>query len=170
MQCSVLSRIFYTDKEKPCGKVSPVQCVSYVTLIKVSCGTHLKGETFRHWLLQFTYVSLCCTDRSISDQSVLDLQFKPSLEFLQRIHVKFYILDLTWWFTWYDLGTHSWESRHTTLSIFDNDKMDYYDFIKSFNGDGFSLLINLAEGGDFTGTVTRVSTIVGILKNLIHNI
>ena len=29
--------------------------------------------------------------------------------------------------------------------------MDYYDFIKSFNGDGFSLLINLAEGGDFTG-------------------
>ena len=30
--------------------------------------------------------------------------------------------------------------------------MDYYDFFNSFNGEGFSLLINLAEGGVFPGT------------------
>ena len=35
--------------------------------------------------------------------------------------------------------------------------MDYYDFIKSFNGEGFSLLINLAEGGEFTGGLGMIS-------------
>ena len=61
-------------------------------------------------------------------------------------------IDLTWWFTWFDLGTQTWESRHTTLSLFKHGNNDYYDFFNSFNGEGFSLLINLAEGGNFPGT------------------
>ena len=61
-------------------------------------------------------------------------------------------IDLTWWFTWFDLGTQTWESSHTTLSLFRNGNYDYYDFLNSFNGEGFSLLINLAEGGNFPGT------------------
>ena len=61
-------------------------------------------------------------------------------------------IDLTWWFKWFDLGSQTWVSRHTTKSLFKHGGYDYYDFLNSFNGEGFSLLINLAEGGDFPGT------------------
>ena len=59
---------------------------------------------------------------------------------------------MTWWHTYFDLGSQSWESFHSTLSLIKNRNNDYYDFLNSFNGEGFSLLINLAEGGVFPGT------------------
>jgi len=61
-------------------------------------------------------------------------------------------IDLTWWMTWYDLGSQSWETHYTTKVLFEWDNSDYYDFFNSFNGEGFSLLINLAEGGTMPGT------------------
>jgi len=62
-------------------------------------------------------------------------------------------IDMTWWMTWFDLGTQQWTSSHSTLSLFEFDpSSDYFDFYDSFMGEGFSLLINLAEGGDFPGT------------------
>jgi len=56
-------------------------------------------------------------------------------------------LDLTWWFTWFDQGSQSWVSDHTTKVLSRDGNNDYMDFWDSFNGEGFSLLINLAEGG-----------------------
>ena len=63
-------------------------------------------------------------------------------------------LDLTWWFTWYEPKSKSWKSDHSTKSLFAStaDSDDYYDFWDSFDTEGFSLLINLAQGGDFPGT------------------
>jgi len=61
-------------------------------------------------------------------------------------------IDLTWWMTWYDLSSESWETHYTTKVLFEWDNSDYYDFFNSFNGEGFSLLINLAEGGTMPGT------------------
>ena len=58
-------------------------------------------------------------------------------------------IDLTWWMSWNENG--AWKEDHTTLSLFKNGNNDYYDFFNSFNGEGFSLLINLAEGGVFPG-------------------
>ena len=60
-------------------------------------------------------------------------------------------IDLTWWTTWTDLATNSLKSAQTTKSLFMNGNNDYWDFYNSFNTEGFSLLINLAEGGYFTG-------------------
>ena len=57
-------------------------------------------------------------------------------------------IDLTWWMTYYDLGSQNWKSEHSTLVL----GADYWDFYNSFNGEGFSVLINLAEGGNFPGT------------------
>ena len=63
-------------------------------------------------------------------------------------------IDLTWWFTWYDLESKNWKSDHTQIQLFsgDSESNDYYDFYNAFSGDGFSLVINLAEGGAFPGT------------------
>ena len=58
-------------------------------------------------------------------------------------------IDLTWWTSWFDLGTQSWKSAQTTKSLFKNGNNDYLDFFNSFNSEGFSLLINLAQGGEF---------------------
>jgi len=60
-------------------------------------------------------------------------------------------IDLTWWFTWFDQGSQSWISDHTTKVLKKNQNHDYDDFFDSFNGEGFSLLINLAEGGAMPG-------------------
>ena len=38
--------------------------------------------------------------------------------------------------------------------LYEHGNNDYYDFYNSFNGEGFSLLINLAEGGVMPGTNT----------------
>jgi len=61
-------------------------------------------------------------------------------------------IDLTWWLTWFDQGSQSWQSAHTTKVLQKNGNDDYYVFYDSFNGEGFSLLINLAEGGDMPQT------------------
>ena len=63
-------------------------------------------------------------------------------------------IDLTWWFTWYDVEIKNWRSDHSTFILWegDSDSNDYYDFYNAFTGDGFSLVINLAEGGAFPGT------------------
>jgi len=61
-------------------------------------------------------------------------------------------LDLTWWFTWFDQGSQSWMSDHTTKALTRDGNNDYMDFWDSFNGEGFSLLINLAEGGAMPNT------------------
>ena len=58
-------------------------------------------------------------------------------------------IDLTWWLNWYDEGSNSWKSEHTTQVILRNANHDYYDFYNSFNGAGFFLIINLAQGGEF---------------------
>jgi len=58
-------------------------------------------------------------------------------------------IDITYWHSWYDLGTESWETRNTTLSLLKNEFVDYDEFLNSFTGDGFTLLINLAEGSDW---------------------
>ena len=55
-------------------------------------------------------------------------------------------ISLLWWFTYYDYG--SWKTVHTVKVLQKKwESHDYYDFFDSFTGDGFSLLINLAEGG-----------------------
>ena len=59
---------------------------------------------------------------------------------------------LTWWFTWFDQGSQSWLSDHTTKSLMKNGDDDYNDLYDSFNGEGFSLIINLAEVGAMPGT------------------
>lgn len=63
-------------------------------------------------------------------------------------------LDITWWITYYDLGTESWVSMHTTKSLFRSagSGNDYNDFYNSFvNANGFYAIVNLAEGGQFPG-------------------
>ena len=61
-------------------------------------------------------------------------------------------IDLTWWFSWYDFNSQSWKQDHTTLVLHQNGNNDYWDFYNTFNGPGFYLILNLAEGGDFPGT------------------
>jgi len=61
-------------------------------------------------------------------------------------------IDLTWWFTWYDISTQNWESNNTTKVLYEDGDNDYDVFYDSFNGEGFSLLINLAEGGVWPNT------------------
>jgi len=61
-------------------------------------------------------------------------------------------LDITWWISYFDLGTNSWTSMHSTKSLFSSAGAgnDYDDFYNSFvNAPGFYAIINLAEGGQF---------------------
>jgi len=61
-------------------------------------------------------------------------------------------IDITWWISYYDLDKHSWNSMHTTKTLFKNrgDAHDYSDFYDSFvNSKGFYAIVNLAEGGSF---------------------
>jgi len=61
-------------------------------------------------------------------------------------------IDITWWISYYDLDTYSWNSMHTTKSLFKTrgDGNDYSDFYDSFvNSKGFYAIVNLAEGGSF---------------------
>ena len=61
-------------------------------------------------------------------------------------------IDLTFWFSWKDLGSGQWQKHHTTLVLGAWGNQDYWDFYHSFMGEGFSLLINLAQGGDMPQT------------------
>jgi len=61
-------------------------------------------------------------------------------------------LDITWWISYFDLGTNSWTSMHSTKSLFKSAGAgnDYDDFANSFiSAKGFYAIINLAEGGEF---------------------
>merc|ERR1719186_522471 len=61
-------------------------------------------------------------------------------------------IDLTWWITYHDNPSQQWKSRHTTKSLFKYEgDADYSVFFDSFNGPGFYLLINLAQGGNWPG-------------------
>jgi len=61
-------------------------------------------------------------------------------------------IDLTWYITSFDVPTQQWKSQNTTKSLLksEDEANDYNVFLKSFNGDGFYLLINLAQEGDST--------------------
>ena len=58
-------------------------------------------------------------------------------------------IGLTWWITWFDQGLQTWKAGKTTKKLLKESNHDYFDFYNSFNGSGFSLLINLAQGGKF---------------------
>merc|ERR1719186_244204 len=66
-------------------------------------------------------------------------------------------IDLTWWITSFDIPSQQWKNEKTTKSLFksEGDTEDYAVFLKSFNEGGFYLLINLAQGGDFTGVYDK---------------
>jgi len=61
-------------------------------------------------------------------------------------------IDLTWWMTWFDISSQGWVSQHTTKVLYEHGDNDYYDFYNSFTGEGFSLLLNMAQGGVMPGT------------------
>lgn len=63
-------------------------------------------------------------------------------------------IDMTWWMSWYDLGMGGWKKEHHTLVVQSGNGQDYHEFYDSFMGEGFSLIINLAEGGDMPQTNT----------------
>jgi len=65
-------------------------------------------------------------------------------------------IDLTWWMSWYDIYHHKWVSEHTTKSLHAGIDKDYFGLHNQFTGEGFSLVINLAEGGDWPGHETFV--------------
>ena len=56
-------------------------------------------------------------------------------------------VDLTWWMTWFDRGSRSWRSDHTTKVLAKHRGDDYDVFYNSLSRDGYYLIINLAEGG-----------------------
>ena len=59
-------------------------------------------------------------------------------------------IDITWWISYFDLGSHSWRSEHHTKSLYHGRGQDYHEFYNSFvNANGFYAIINLAEGGDW---------------------
>ena len=58
-------------------------------------------------------------------------------------------IDITWWMTWHDLGSNSWQKQHTTFSMFSWGNQDYWDFYDSFSNGGFHLVVNLAQGGNW---------------------
>merc|ERR1719508_173047 len=66
-------------------------------------------------------------------------------------------IDLTWWITSFDVPSQQWKNEKTTKSLFksEGDAEDYAVFMKSFNEGGFYLLIDLAQGGDFTGVYDK---------------
>ena len=45
----------------------------------------------------------------------------------------------------------SWVSSHDTKVLYRDGNNDYWDFYNSFDGEGFSLLLNLAQGGVMPG-------------------
>ena len=59
-------------------------------------------------------------------------------------------LDLTWWFSWFDLNSNQWEKANTTLTLRPGQNQDYSTFYEPFNKRGFYLILNLAHGGSFT--------------------
>ena len=59
-------------------------------------------------------------------------------------------IDMTWWFSWFDLTSNQWEKTNTTLTLRPGQGQDYSTFYQPFNNGGFYLILNLALGGTFT--------------------
>ena len=54
---------------------------------------------------------------------------------------------LNWWISWFDQISESWVTRNTSKALIEGTEDDYLDFYDSFTTDGFSLTIDLPEGG-----------------------
>ena len=61
-------------------------------------------------------------------------------------------VDLTWWISWFDQISQSWRNENTTKSLIEEADNDYLVFYSSFVTEGFSLIIDLPEGGPMPGT------------------
>ena len=61
-------------------------------------------------------------------------------------------VDLTWWISWFDQISQSWRKEKTTKSLIEEADNDYLVFYSSFVTEGFSLIIDLTEGGPMPGT------------------
>ena len=48
-------------------------------------------------------------------------------------------------------------SQHTTKVLYEHGNNDYYDFYNSFTGEGFSLLLNMAQGGVMPGQTSNIA-------------
>ena len=48
-------------------------------------------------------------------------------------------------------------SQHTTKVLYEHGNNDYYDFYNSFTGEGFSLLLNMAQGGVMPGHTSNTA-------------
>ena len=48
-------------------------------------------------------------------------------------------------------------SQHTTKVLYEHGNNDYYDFYNSFTGEGFSLLLNMAQGGVMPGQTSNTA-------------
>ena len=61
-------------------------------------------------------------------------------------------VDLTWWISWFDQISQSWRNENTTKSLIEEADNDYLVFYSSFVTEGFSLIIDVPEGGPMPGT------------------
>ena len=61
-------------------------------------------------------------------------------------------VSLTWHFDWLEQTTKSWKHAKTNLTITENNNSDFFVFYNSFAKQGFSLIIDLPEGGVMPGT------------------
>ena len=53
-------------------------------------------------------------------------------------------------------------SQHTTKVLYEHGNNDYYDFYNSFTGEGFSLLLNMAQGGVMPGYTSNIASMSAI--------
>ena len=53
-------------------------------------------------------------------------------------------------------------SQHTTKVLYEHGNNDYYDFYNSFTGEGFSLLLNMAQGGVMPGQTSNTADMSAI--------
>ena len=68
---------------------------------------------------------------------------------MEQCPIKFFFVR---WITYFDLSSNSWvEEKPRTLVIHHGANQDYSEFYDTFQKDGFYLIVNLAEGGMFTG-------------------
>jgi len=61
-------------------------------------------------------------------------------------------IDLTWYIKSFDFASNEWKSQNSTKSLLksNGEADDFPVFSKSLSGEGFYLVINLAQGGHFT--------------------
>ena len=55
-------------------------------------------------------------------------------------------------------------SQHTTKVLYEHGNNDYYDFYNSFTGEGFSLLLNMAQGGVMPGQTSNIAYMSAISR------